>query len=639
MKIRSLLLVAVLLTLASAAYALKIPVQWTTALDAKDLRAGEAGQVVVTAHIDPDWHVYSMTPRKGEGPKPTKIELVPGPALAPAGPAVQPEPHRELDKGFNIEIEIYSGAVSFGLPVKVAPGITGAQKATVKVYFQTCKGGACLPPRTVELPVTFTVAPGAARPDHAKPPAAAPKQPAGYTAPPKAAAAVQQQQQPPAKQDLLGFLGLALAAGFLALLTPCVFPMVPITVSYFAKQQESNPGMGVRGPAAYCAGIICTFTAVGVLASVFFGAAAVSNFATNPWVNLVLAVLFVVMAINLFGGFEIILPSWLIDKTQSGTRKSGLTGPFLMGMTFTLTSFTCTVAFVGTLLATASRGNVLQPALGMLVFSSAFASPFFLLALFPGWLSKMPKAGSWLTTVKGFMGFLEIAAALKFLSNADLVWQLGYIPRPVFLAVWTGLFVVAGLYLLGWLRLPHDGEGGIGPIRRGIGLATMGIGFYFLAAINGASLGQAEGFMPPDPYPGKAAAHGSLVAERVKWLEHYDEAVAQARAEHKPIFIDFTGLTCTNCRLMERQVFTDAGVQDAFQKFVTVRLYTDKESAESNRYRDLQLKQFGQTTLPLYVVLSPTEEKLGEYSYNTDVKAFLDFLDSSHTKAEVLARN
>lgn len=634
--------------LAPGALAAPGKAQWKARLAPADARAGESAQVVVEATIESEWHIYSTVPVEGPGPRPTTIELLPGKALSPDGKVVQPAPHRELDAGFKKIVESYPGAVAFGLPVKVNAGLAGPQTATIKVKYQACKDGMCMPPKTEEVAVAFTLAAGAARPDRQKSLTEAPEQPAGYEPPKEAAevrggaagaiaattgtagSGIQGQIDVAKNKGLLAFLWLSISMGFLALLTPCVFPMVPITVSFFAKQQEDRPGGGIRAAIAYCVGIIGTFTGIGLLMSLLFGAGSISKFATNPIVNVALAVLFGVMAVNLFGGFEIILPGWLVEKSQSGTRKNGLVGPLLMGLTFTLTSFTCTVAFVGTLLAATTQGNMLWPVVGMLGFSTAFASPFFLLALFPQWLSKLPKSGGWLVTVKAFMGFLELAAALKFLSNADLVWSLGLITRPVFLAVWFGIAAMAGAYMLGWIKLPHDAGGKIGPIRAGFGIAALVGGLFCLGAINGKSFGYFTGFLPPAAY-GNVAVAGNHSS--VAWHKSYDDALKQAKAEGKPIFIDFTGVTCTNCRLMEAEVFDKPEVAEEFKNFVTVQLYTDLETSESQKYQEMQLKRFGQTTLPLYIVQTPDEQKLGEYSFNTNVPAFLDFLKKSRSAA------
>jgi len=652
LHVRHLVISLLLLGLGTAP-ALAAPpskVTWKAYLSPPDARAGEGAQVVVEAVIEAPWHIYSATPQVGGGPLSTTLELGLGKALKAAGKVVQPPPHLIFDEGFKKEIEEYPGAVAFGIPVTLAAGVTGKQSVVVKTRHQACQDGMCLPPISADVPVAFTVSAGSPRPDRLKAVTSVPKQPAGYVPPEPKAVATPDAGSPPAgtapssigttiddakNRGLLPFLWLSITMGFLALLTPCVFPMVPITVSFFAKQQETSPGSGIKSAVAYCLGIIGTFTALGVLMSLLFGAGSIAKFATHPIVNLALATLFIVMAVNLFGGFEIVLPSWLVERSQSGTRKAGLAGPLLMGLTFTLTSFTCTVAFVGTLLAATTQGNFVWPIVGMLGFSTAFASPFFLLALFPGWLAKLPKSGGWLVTVKAFMGFLELAAALKFLSNADLVWNLGLLSRPVFLAICFAIMVTAGVYMFGWLRLPHDSGGRIGPFRIAFGIASIVAGVLCLGGINGRSLGGFVAYLPPAEYGPAAArtAHGEIT-----WLQDYDEALRQARAEGKPIFIDFTGVTCTNCRLMEEQVFKKPEVVDELKKFVTVQLYTDKDTDQSRRYQAMQLEEFGQITLPLYVVQTPDKEKLGERSFDTSVPGFVEFLKQSHKGANLVAR-
>lgn len=615
-------------------------ITWSVRLEPADVRAGEQAQVIAEAKLAPEWHVYSLTPAQGGGPKPTSVALGDGSALKPAGEPVEPASKTEFDKGFETNVNYFEGAVAFGLPVQVPPGLSGEQKATVKIGYMVCKHGTCLPPDRLELPLTFTVAPGEPRTDRTAAITSVPQQPAGYAAPdgstpPPANAAGPQaadggtasQIQDARNKGFLAFLGLALLMGFAALLTPCVFPMVPITVSFFSKQKEMG-GSAIKGAAAYSLGIIFTFTGLGVLMAVLFGATSISRLAANPYLNIGLALLFIVLALNLFGLFEIQLPAWLVDKTQAGAQRGGFVGPLLMGLTFTLTSFTCTFGFVGGLLAATTQGDLLWPILGMLAFSTAFASPFFLLALFPSYLAKMPKSGSWLVIVKGFMGFLELAAALKFLSNTDLRWQLGFLTAPVFLAIWSTIFLVAAMYLLGWLHLPHQEGMKVGPFRVLFGVASGAFGIWCLAGINGASLGKLDAFVPPTPYPGREqAAHGGTV-----WLKSYDEALARARSENKPLFIDFTGITCTNCREMEKRVFTRPEIAEAFKNFVTVSLYTDYETPESDRYKKMQQDRYGTVELPLYVVLSPDESKIGQISYEPDPSRFLQFLNTSRQR-------
>lgn len=415
---------------------------------------------------------------------------------------------------------------------------------------------------------------------------------------------------------MVGFLLAAFGAGLLALLTPCVFPMVPITVSYFTKQHEKNPnGSTLAQPLAYCLGIIAAYTALGLAVTVIFGASGIQNLATNPAVNLVLAALFIVLSINLFGYYEFALPSGITNRFNA-RGKTGLWVPVLMGLTFTLTSFTCTGPFVGTILISAASGKLVYPVMGMLAFSTAFSLPFFLLAKFPGYLSKLPKSGAWLAAVKGFMGFLELAAAIKFFSNADLVWGTGLLSRKAFLGVWAVIFVAAFLFLIGVLKLKHAPmPKAFGPGRIAIMAATAFVAGYFIYGITGASLGEMEAYLPP-------AKSG--------WLESYNKALELARRTNKPVFINFTGVTCTNCRWMEKNMFPDPDVKNELKRFVLVELYTDKQSKEDQDNQALQQKLTGTVALPVYLAVAPDGKVLSKFESSTRDKAeFLRFLSSA----------
>lgn len=414
-------------------------------------------------------------------------------------------------------------------------------------------------------------------------------------------------------QGLAPYLLLAFLAGIAALATPCVWPMIPITVSFFSKRGEGGK-KDVRGAFAYSLGIMLTFTLLGLAVSLIFGASGIQRLAANPWVNIGLTLVFVVLALGLFGILNFTLPQSFVDKFQKGSRtKAGLTGPILMGVAFTLTSFTCTVPFVGTLLVSVATGNVLYPILGMLAFSFAFAVPFFLLALFPQWLASLPKSGSWLASSKAYMGFLELAAALKFLSNVDLAFNWGLLTKPAFIAVWVVIFAMAGFWLAGALNLPHaDGpDPKIGLGRRIFGFVNIGIAVYLLTALNGAPLGQMVGFLPPDPYPGREA---SMVASKagdapqdghIAWIKDYDQAVEIAKAEGKLLFLNFTGDFCVNCRVMENTVFPDAKVTELIESMVPVWLVTDREDETSRKNSTLREKLTKSVTNPVYVIQKP----------------------------------
>ncbi|MDQ2732425.1 MAG: thioredoxin family protein, partial [Armatimonadota bacterium] len=461
-----------------------------------------------------------------------------------------------------------------------------------------------------------------------------PPQPTAATASPKAAASSAEpslrtrQGHRPEDEGLLKFLTLAVLAGFLALATPCVFPMIPITVSYFTKQgNEGSSNIG--GALVYCLGIVGTFTGLGLLLAGLFGASGIARFAANAWVNLAIAAIFITLALSLMGYFELALPPALANRASALSGKGGLLGTLLMGLTFTLTSFTCTVPFVGTLLVSTTQGSWLWPALGMLAFSSAFASPFFLLALFPQLLGKMPRAGMWLIVVKAFMGFLELAAAIKFLSNADLVWQAHLLTRAVFLILWAAIGIASGLYLLGLLRLSHLDRGPVGPGRRGLGVLMVLAGLYCAAAVGGAPLGPFDAYAPPEGY----GFHHDTVGLH-GWIQEYPPALAEARRERKPLFLDFTGYTCTNCRWMEANVFPQPAVQGELSRFVKAELYTDGAAQPSGHNRDLELKLFDTVALPLYAVVDTDGKPIDVfYGLTRDPQEFATWLKGAREKS------
>ena len=629
-------------------------VKWIATLVPSDVRAGEHAQVVLTATLEPKWHFYALT-SPADASIPTTIALSAGTkSLIADGKPVQPPPTIHHDDKFKLDLQWYTGQVAFGVPVVIANGIKGTQTATIEVKIQTCDDRICLPPNTVKVPLSIIVAPGAARKDRLKPITSVPKQPPGYVKPgaeppalsvganATAASSVasvssnavsptdtREQIDAARKRGLLPYLWLSILAGFAALLTPCVFPMIPITVSYFAKRKTAENGKSMSGPIAYCVGIIGTYVGVGLLVAIFFGASKIQSFAAHPYTNLGLGLLFTILAVNLFGVFEIGLPPALVNKAHQGTRSAGLVGPLLMGLTFTLTSFTCTVPFVGTLLVAATQGDYLYPIIGMLGFGTAFALPFFLLALFPQYLAKLPKSGSWLVSVKAFMGFLELAAALKFYSNADLTYQWGIITRPVFLAIWAGLSIIAGFYLLGWLRLPHDEEGQkIGIPRRGLGLVMGIVGLYFLAAMNGAHLNSLEAFPPPEPYPGRVGTSSSIA-----WLTDYEAALTRAKSEKKPVFVNFTGVTCVNCREMEKNVLPQKEVVAELAKFIPVELYTDRPTPGDERNQKLLVKLANTTANPVYAVVTPDGMLIRRMEGRHDAATFTGFLKDAFAEA------
>lgn len=547
--------------------------------------------VEVDAQIDPGWHLYALT-KSTAGNIATAVT-----AVAPAkltGPVTEGKPVHKYDPNFEAQVEFFENSAKFTAPVQLGADGQGA----LKVHFQTCNDRECLPPKDVTVPI------GGSVPASAAPPASATGLPPS-------------QSQVPKDQGLLPFIAFAFGAGLLALLTPCVFPMVPITVSYFAKQHEKAGGSaGVAQPLAYCLGIIGAFTGFGILVTVLFGASGIQRFATNPIVNLLLAALFIFLALNLFGIYEISLPVSVTNRFNT-RGKSGLIVPVLMGLTFTLTSFTCTVPFVGTILISAANGKLLYPLVGMLAFSTAFSLPFFMLAMFPQYLAKLPKSGSWLAAVKGFMGFLEIAAAVKFFSNADLVWGTGILSRTRFLGVWVVIFVLAALFLAGLFKLPTvQMPKRFGPSRALFLGLTMLTAVFFALGMTGRSLGEMEAYLPP----------GSS-----GWLDNYGKALDIAKRTNRPVFINFTGVTCTNCRWMEKNMFPTAAVQGELKHYVLLELYTDKQSREDADNQALQQRLTGTVALPVYLCVAPDGKILAKFESSTrDPQEFLKFLRSGH---------
>jgi len=564
-------------------------IKWSTHVVTGELKAGAKVTVELDAEIQSGWHLYAITKTKA-GNIPTEIAVT-----APAqlmGKVEEDKPVLKYDNNFEAQVEFFENKAKFTVPVQLGPDGKGA----LSVHFQACNDRTCLPPTTVSVPIGGEATPA---------PTAGNAKPISATTTPA-----------PQDQGLLAFIAFAFGAGLLALLTPCVFPMVPITVSYFAKQHEKAGGnAGIAQPLAYCLGIISAFTGFGLIVTIVFGASGIQRFATSPIVNLALAVLFIVLALNLFGIYEITLPVSVTNRFNY-RGKSGLIVPVLMGLTFTLTSFTCTVPFVGTILINAARGQLLFPLVGMLAFSTAFSLPFFLLAMFPQYLAKLPKSGSWLAAVKGFMGFLEIAAAVKFFSNADLVWGTGILSRTLFLGVWVVIFAVAALFLAGIFKLPTvEMPKQFGPSRivfLALTIVTIG---YFVFGATGNSLGEMEAYLPPSKSAG--------------WLENYDKALDLAKRTNKPVFINFTGVTCTNCRWMEKNMFPNADVQSELKKYVLVELYTDKQSKEDEANQALQQRLTGTVALPVYLCVSPEGKILAKFESSTrQTEEFLTFLKS-----------
>ena len=395
------------------------------------------------------------------------------------------------------------------------------------------------------------------------------------------------------------FLWLAASTGLLSLLTPCVFPMVPVTVAYFSDPERHHSA--VRRALLFGAGIVATFTVLGLVLAAIFGAAGLNRFAADPYVNLLLAALFLIFAASLFGWLNVQLP-WRVLTTanRAAQKERGSIGALFMGAAFTMTSLTCTAPFVGTLLVLAAQGSWTTPVVGMLIYSTAFAAPFVLLALAPRFVARLPLAGRWMQTLRALIGVLEVGAAVKFVSNADLVLGWGLFTRATVLTLWTILALFAALYLA---RLAV-GQRKVGGGSRARGLvaaaAALLLAAWLASGISGRQLPQVEAFLPPSA-PIALASPAGITPTWI--LNDYTGALDAARASGKLVFIDFTGYTCTNCRWMEANIFSRPDVGAELGQFVLARLYTDGDGDIYQRQQSFQERTFGTVALPLYAVV------------------------------------
>lgn len=616
------------------------PTKWSLNSEAKGktLKPNQNFKATLKAEIEGDWHLYALEQPAG-GPIATTIKVPEGKPFKVNGEINAPTPITEFDPNFQIDTKFYKNQAEFTVPLQ-ATGETSADDLAVNVRFQLCNETLCLPPKTVQVSFAGTEdvrksgqrlavsgQQNQSKPDE------------NLLASDKQQKSVTNNVQTAANTNdlpLWSFIWLALTLGALSLLTPCVFPMIPITVSYFTNHAGRNRPKAVKLATVYSLGIIATFTLLGMLLAIFVGAAGINLFAANPYVNLFITAIFLFFAFNLFGAYELNIPTSVLTKLDNLTRSkegegSGIAGALLMGLTFTLTSFTCTSPFVGTILVSASNGEWQMPLVGMLAFSAVFALPFFVLALVPQYVSQLPRAGGWMNSIKVSMGFLEIAAAMKFLSNVDLIWKWGIFTRPVVLSIWIAIGIILAIYLLGKFQLFHDTKPEkIGAIRLVSAIISLAISFYLLTGLFGAKLGELESFLPPD-LEGSSARILGASREELSWIYNdYEKALEKAKAENKRVFLDFTGYTCTNCRWMEANVFVKREVEAEMSKFVLAKLFTDGEGAVYERQQQFQEQTFQTVALPFYAVVEADGKTVSTFPGLTrNVSEFVDFLQKS----------
>ena len=662
------------------------PVHFTSQL--RTLSDNEA-EVVFTADIEPGWHVYS-TDLGQDGPieatfhaeRLEGVELVG--KLKPRGSVTS-----TFDPLFEMELKFFENTATFVQRLRFT-----RPHYVIDCYLEygACNDEMCMPPTQVEFrqegDVQISAVPAVPenpeKPENPENPEIPEEQPDTLDNPeaPVASEDSLAQQLPvsdawapvitelqafdnegntPADNSSLWFIFLSgLLGGFLAILTPCVWPIIPMTVSFFLKRNKQRR-QAVREAIAYGLSIVVIYVVLGLLVTLIFGASALNALSTNALFNIFFALLLIVFAASFFGAFELTLPSsWSnkvdqkVDDLQTSNRSSDSSGSwsksllsiFLMAFTLALVSFSCTGPIIGFLLvAVSTQGEIIAPAVGMLGFAIALAIPFTLFALFPSWLKQMPRSGGWMNTVKVVLGFIELAFALKFLSVADLAYGWHLLDREVFLSLWIVLFTLLGAYLLGWLKFSHDEpEHKTNVPQFFLALLSLAFAVYMVPGLWGAPLKAISAFSPPMNTQDFNLYNGSVEAR----FTDYDQALAAARAEGKPVMVDFTGFGCVNCRKMEAAVWTDPQVQQLLNnEYVLVSLYVDdktplpngpvevQENGQTRRLRTvgdrwsyLQRTKVGQNTQPCYLLLDPvTCRPLGPLrSYDEDITAYIDFL-------------
>ena len=614
------------------AESLEDAVHFSQKFKADSYRNSETAVLEFDINIEKKFHIYSTDPNLALNP--TSTEFYDTTYFEIIGILEEPDPVIKYDANFDQNLGIHKNSFTLSQKLKLASNLKpGEYEITGSFNYLACDPVKCIP-KWDDFSVLLVIEDGPARLDYIANVTPWYSQYDNLEDVTDASEDGTESMVDEAISEGLGsFVLLSISMGFLALLTPCVFPMIPITVSFFTKMGETSGQSPIKSATIYTLGIITIFTSLGLALAFTFGATGANQIASSPWINLFIAGLFIYFAMSLFGYYEIELPSVLRQFSMKQEQRGGNIGILFMAMTFTLTSFTCTVQFVGLLLVAASQGEYFWPGLGMILFSTAFALPFFFLALFPQYLAKLPKSGGWLNAVKVTMGFLELGAAMKFISNTDLVWQWGLFTRPVVLASWVVISFLMGIYLLGKIQLPHDTKLDIVGVPR-LMLSTLFLSFslYISTGLFGQPIhGLIDSYLPPDfAYTSIEKSNGSKNVSGhadLVWYENFTEGMQVSQETEKPVFIDFTGYTCTNCRWMETNVFEEQPVLELFENFVLVRLFTDG-GPMAREYQKMEVERFGTAALPFYVILSPNNEELARFpGMDPDVSKFVAFLE------------
>jgi thiol:disulfide interchange protein DsbD len=619
--------IALLLLIGGSAFAQKDQhVSWTLSVEPAAVAPGGKALLKMAGRIDEGWHIYSASTPAAI---PTKIQLAPN-GVVEKYRILQPPPKRTFDANFNSDTETYEGEVAFLVEMELkkdAPA--GPAELSLSARYQTCNPKMCVPSKWSGT-ATMNVDSAAA--------AATVAIPAGYAEPP-APAAAQSAAGTQAAEGLGAFVLVAFGLGLASIFTPCVFPMIPITMSFFLNRPSGSRRETVMQAVVFCLGIVVLFSGLGLATTAILGPVGVKQLGSNPWVNGFIAALFIAFGMSLLGAFEITIPSSILTRLNRSADQGGYAGSLLMGLTFSLSSFACVGPFVGTLLAASVSGGAVRPLVGMVMFAAGLALPFFLLALFPSYLKRMPRSGGWLARVKVVMGFVILAASLKYLGSLDQVLQWGFLTRERFLAAWIVLFAMAGLYLLGFLRLEGikpDEPVGLGRLLCGMALLIFSISL--VPGMSGAKLGDLDAFVPMSTREAASDAGGGGAQSGLVWMkDQYREALDRARREGKLVFVDFTGYACTNCHWMRANMLSRPEIAGVLKDYVLVELYTDGTDAASEANQKLQLDKFKTIAEPFYAILDADENVVATFEGLTkDVPEYLAFLKKGAGQAGAL---
>ncbi|HEY5687265.1 MAG TPA: cytochrome c biogenesis protein CcdA [Yeosuana sp.] len=627
------------------------PVKWSTSVEKV---SDSEYKLISKASIESGWHLYSQNVPE-DGPIPTSFIYDDFNGAFKFIDNTSEETGQTIDDPvFQMKIKFFEKSAIFIQKVEVL-----GKETTVNglVEFMVCDDSRCLPPTEVELVFNLSDSQNAISNS-------------SEDQKTKEETIESLATQKDSQKGLWGIFFIAFLSGFAALLTPCVFPMIPMTVSFFTKQSKTKAA-GIKNAIIYGISIIVIYVLLGTAVTAVFGADALNALATNVWFNIIFFLLLVVFAVSFLGAFEIMLPNSWANKVDSKADRGGLVGIFFMALALAIVSFSCTGPIVGTLLVQAASKGGLAPIIGMLGFSLAIALPFALFAAFPGWLNSLPKSGGWLNTVKVVLGFLELALAFKFLSQADLVLQTHILEREVFLAIWIAIFGTLALYLFGKIQLPHDAPlTHISVGRLSLGLVVLSFTIYMIPGLWGAPLNLISAFPPPQNYSespygvgsskvGEASSQANtnhdnlpegahlLAPHDILAFNDYDKGLAYAKQVGKPVMIDFTGWACVNCRKMEQKVWPDPNVLNILKnELVLISLYVDDKRkleaddiVESKLKKGKQLKYIGQkwselqtlkykaNSQPFYVLMDHNEENLIDpIAYTPDVDDYYNWL-------------